>query len=459
MPLPADHTFHAAACWIEEHLGGVVREVQSQDRWRSGWYFVLEINGEALPMCFRGHRPGLGKSSKRLLMEMQVMQVLEQHGIPVPHCYALCPAETGLEGIVMERKPGQANLALLDNRADQLSILDAYIDALVAMHKIDVHAFDGIALTRPSNNHELGLADLPYWEATYRKQKVRAEPLLEFALDWLKNHTPPNRHKTVFLQVDSGQFIYHNAQLSALLDFELSMLGDPMVDLAGLRTRNLSEPLIDLQHAFQRYEQHSGEAIDHYALDYHTVRFALMTPLPIAALCACPPPRVNLPQYLGWYYLFSLVAIQGIARIEGITLTEPELPALADDAHGLNPATPFSPAYRALHQHLNALHAEADPKNRYELDVTRRTAQYLQRLDAIGAEVEHANQQELAALLGTPVNNWIESQQELEEKILQGKILNRSALLDYFYRSCKRHLHLLGPALRELENVKVEWGT
>ncbi|HQQ64449.1 MAG TPA: phosphotransferase family protein [Pseudomonadales bacterium] len=409
-------------------------------------------------MYFRGHRPGLGKSSKRLLMEMQVMQVLEQHGIPVPHCYGLCPAETGLEGIVMERKPGQANLALLDNPADQHRILDAYIDALVAMHKIDVRAFDGIALTRPDNSDEIALADLPYWEASYRKQKVRPEPLLEFAIDWLKNHAPANRNKTVFLQVDSGQFIYHNKKLSALLDFELSMLGDPMADLAGLRTRNLSEPLMDLPRAFQRYEQQSGEAIDHYALDYHTVRFALMTPLPIAALCACPPPRVNLPQYLGWYYLYSMVAIQGIARIENIVLTEPELPTLPDDPHGLQPSTPFSPAYRALHQHLDALHAEAESNNRYELDVTRRTAQYLQRLDAIGADVEHANQQELAALLGTPVNNWLDSQQQLEDKILQGKIHDRTALLDYFYHSCKRHLHLLGPALRELENVSIEWG-
>jgi aminoglycoside phosphotransferase (APT) family kinase protein len=451
MSLPADHSFHAAAQWIENHLGGVVRDVQSQDRWRNAWYFSLEKNEQQLPMYFRGHRPGLGKSSKRLLMEMQVMLVLEQHGIPVPHCYGLCPAETGLEGIVMERNPGQANLALLDNRADQLTILDEYIDALVAMHRIDTSAFDGIALTRPTNSHELALADLPYWEASYRKQKVRPEPLLEFALEWLKKNTPANRSKTVFLQVDSGQFIYHDKQLSALLDFELSMLGDPMADLAGLRTRNLSEPLIDLQRAYQRYEQLSGEAIDHYALDYHTVRFALMTPLPIAALCACPPPRVNLPQYLGWYYLYSLVAIQGIARIEGITLTDPDLPEPV--------TTPFSPASSALYSHLDALHKDATRSQQYELDIVRRTAQYQQRVDNRGAALERDNLQEMSALLGTPVTNWNAGQQQLEEKIMQGNVSDRTALLNYFYRSCQRHLHLLGPALRELENVSVEWGT
>jgi aminoglycoside phosphotransferase (APT) family kinase protein len=455
MTLPPDHAFHSAAQWIEQHIGGSVRDVQSQDRWRSAWYFNLEKDGQILPMYFRGHRPGLGKSSKRLLMEMQVMQVLERHLIAVPHIYGLCPASTGLEGIVMERKPGQANLALLDCRDEQLTILDQYIDALVAVHRIDVSAFDGIQLTRASSGGELAMADLPYWEANYRKQKARPEPLLEYVLDWLKQNPPANRHKAVFLQVDAGQFIYHEKKLSALLDFELSMIGDPMADLAGLRTRNLSEPLIDLAHAYQRYEQQSGESIDWYALDYHTVRFALMTPLPIAALCAQPPPRVNLPQYLGWYYLYSLVAIQGIARIKGIALQEPLLPIHPEE---LQPATAFSPAYQTLYQHLDALFKDAERSRQYELDVTRRTAQYLQRVDAMGATLEQASQQELSQLLGVPVTRWLTGQQLLEDRILHGGALDHSALLNYFYRHCKRHLHLLGPALRELDGVSVEWG-
>lgn len=450
MTLPNDHPFHAVAQWIEQHLGGSVCDVQRQERWRNAWYFNLEQEGLLSPMYFRGHRPGLGQSSKRLQMEMQVMQVLAEHGIPVPHIHALCPAATGMEGIVMERKPGQANLALLGNREQQLAVLDQYIDALVAMHAIDVKAFDGIALTKPNSSDERALADLPYWEAHYRKQKTRPEPLLEFVLQWLKQNKPANRNRNVFLQVDAGQFIYHEGALSALLDFELSMLGDPMADLAGLRTRNLSEPLIDLAYAYRRYAQRSGEPINWQALDYHTVRFALMTPLPIAALCACPPPRVNLPQYLGWYHLYSMVAIQGIARIEGVPLVEPD---------GITPlATPFTPAYSALHRHLDTVHDEAGNDNRYELDVLRRTAQYLERVDSMGAQVERDNCRELSALLGAQCPSSLAGQEQLEAQILQDHTVDRSALLNHFYRSCRRHLHLLGPALRELEQVQLEWG-
>ncbi len=126
--------------------------------------------------------------------------------------------------------------------------------------------------------------------------------------------------------MDSGQFIHHDNELSALLDFELSMLGDPMADLAGLRTRHLSESLVDLSHAYKRYEKQSGEPIDWYALDYHTVRFALMTSMFIAALVAFPPPRVNLPQYLSWYFVYSWMPIVIIARLEKVELEEPALP-------------------------------------------------------------------------------------------------------------------------------------
>lgn len=451
MPLPPDHPFQAAAHWIEQALGGRVEDVQGQARWRTAWYFTLVKDGQRLPLYFRGHRPGLGQSSKRLLMELQVMQVLESHGIPVPHCYGLCPAETGLEGIVMERRPGEANLARLDDAAARRTILNEYIDALAAMHRIPVSAFDGIALTRPDSSDARALADLPYWEAIYRKQKTRPEPLLEYVLQWLKDHKPAGRDRSVFLQVDSGQFIYDDGHLSALLDFELAMLGDPMADLAGLRTRHLSEPLGDLAQAYQRYEQQTGDAIDHYALDYHTVRFALMTPLPIAALCANPPPGVNLPQYLGWYYLYSRVAIQGIARVAGIALSEP-VPAVPE-------ATAFTPAQHALHQQLNALHAAAEPGQAYALDIARRTAQYLERADSLGHTLEAENRRELSALLGQPVTDWHSGQQQLEHALLHGAALDTAALLNYFYRSCQRQLQVLGPALRELEHATLEWGT
>ncbi len=440
-----------AVSWIEQELGGKVTNVRGQGRWRAAWFFDLEKDGEILPMYFRGHRPGLGKDTKRLVMEMQVMQVLEEHKIPVPHIYGLCPEP---EGIVMECKPGRPDLSTLESEIDRTAVLDQYVDALVTMHQIDIEAFSHVELTRPTSSAALGLADIDYWEAIYRKQKFKPEPLIECVLRWLKSHVPENREKMVFLQVDSGQFIFHGNQLSALLDFELSMLGDPMADLAGLRTRHLSEPLGDLSRAYQRYEQATGESIDWVALDYHTARFALMTPMPIAALVAFPPERVNLPQYLGWYYLYSRIPLEIIARQENITLQEPQLPPLKETS-----PSEFAASFKALQAHLKALHEEAGKSDlAYELDITQRMSTYLRRVDALGADFDAANREELGGILGKSVDNWLSAWQELEDLVLVAEDDRLPELVNFFYRYTQRHLYLLGPALRELEGAQLQYG-
>lgn len=442
-----------AVSWIEQVFGGKVTNARGQGRWRAAWFFDLEQDGQTLQMYFRGHRPGLGKDTERLLLEMRVLQVLEKHGLPVPHIYGLCPEP---EGIVMEYKPGQPGIAKLDGKKNQLKVLDQYVDALAAMHKIDVSEFADTQLLCPQTSDERGLADLASWEGMYREYKFRPEPLLEFVTLWLKNNIPPNRNKTVFLHVDSGQFIYYGNELSALLDFELSMLGDPMADLAGLRARNLSEPLVDLSHAYRRYEEQSGELIDWYALDYHTVRFALMTPMSIAALVAFPPPRVNLPQYLSWYYIYSWMPIEVIARLEEVELEEPELPDYNVAKQRVND---FTPTYEALRQHLKSLQEEAtDPELQYELDITERMSEYLSRVNAMGREIEDGNRADLERVLGKSIDDWQAAQQELETLVLADQTDRRAELINYFYRYTKRHLHLLGPVLRELEVHQLDLG-
>ena len=89
--------------------------------------------------------------------------------------------------------------------------------------------------------------------------------------------------------------------MTAVIDLELATLGDPMADLAGMLSRDLSEPMGDLTDAFRSYEKLSGEPLDRDAIDFHTIRFCTITPLAVAHLVAAPPPGVDWVQYLGWY--------------------------------------------------------------------------------------------------------------------------------------------------------------
>ncbi|MCB1614643.1 MAG: phosphotransferase family protein [Pseudomonadales bacterium] len=440
--------------WIESNLGGRVVASHSQGRWRNAWFFKLEKNGEILPLYFRGHRPGLGKDTRRLKFELKVYEILKKYNLPVPEVYGFCPAP---EGIVMEHCPGRANLATADSKQEQEAVLDQYIDALAAMHKIPLEAFESLSLPCPTTSEERGLADMAYWEKAFRQQKSRLgerakpEPLIEFVLLWLKANVPENRDSTVFLHVDSGQFIFEKNRLTAMLDFELAMLGDPAADLAGLRTRDLSEPLGDLRRAFARYEKITAKKIDSNAVDFHTVRFAMMTPLPIAALCACPPTGVNLPQYLGWYYTYSRVSIALIAKKQGITLTEPLLPtsSLLANEH--------QPVYSALRNQIELLKKfpEGD-EIQYQLDIAFRTAVYLQRINDFSAVLEKDNLDDLSVILERPIASMKQGLLLLESMVIEKGLSLSSMLVPFFYRYCQRHLFLLGPCLRELEGARLQ---
>ncbi len=440
------NTWQKATEWVEAELGGTVVDARHQGRWRAAWYFDLERGSERLPLYFRGTRPGLDQGVGLFELEMNVLRILEDHGIPVPHVYGLCPDPIG---IVMDRCPGRPNLATADSQAERESVLDQYIDALAAMHGIDLSLFEKIGMRRPSSSEDIAFGDLARWEASYRQGKCRPEPLIEFVLRWLKRNAPADRSEATFLHADSGQFIFEEGRLTALLDFELAYLGDPAADLAGMRCRDTSEPLGDLGGAFRRYEEKTGRQIDLAVVDYHTIRFMLVTPMSIANICAKPPPRINLPQYLGWYLVYGRIPLEIIAKLEGVELEAPVISEPSVQRH--------TPAYSTLTSILEGVTGEVEGKAlRYELDTASRLSTYLERIDSLGPSVDEEDREELAELLGHDSGSWPEADAELETLILSGDGSRDEAILRYLYRRYVRQEALLGPVLRELEGARLQ---
>jgi aminoglycoside phosphotransferase (APT) family kinase protein len=443
-----DQRWQRAVTWIEKELGGVVLNAKPQGRWRYAWFFNLKRGAEELPMYFRGHRPGLTASTDALKKELNVLRILGEHGIPVPRIYGLCPDP---EGIVMECCPGRPNLATAESQQERETVLNEYMDALVAMHAIDVAVFEQIGMNRPRDAGELAFGDLGSWETMYRNTKNRPEPLIEFTLRWLRQNIPEGRTRCTFLHGDTGQFLFDQGHLTTLLDLEFAYLGDPAADLAGLKIRDISEPLGDLRRAYQRYEEKTGIPVDQRVVDYHTVRFGVMTPLPIAHVCANPPPGFNLPQFLGWYLVYGRVVIEMIAHVEGVDLEEPRLPEPAPSR--------YSPSHRALSSILQALLDKSqDDVTSYELDTATRLATHLQRIEELAPELDADDVDELARLLGYLPENWQAADQALEAFVLSAQPERYPDIVRYLYRHSVRQQALLGPALREMEgSVLQKW--
>jgi aminoglycoside phosphotransferase (APT) family kinase protein len=253
--------------------------------------------------------------------EYEVMRVLEQQGIPVPHIYGFCDEP---RGIVMEQAAGRANLATAVDEAERRSVLDHYVEILAAMHSIPIDAFAHLDLPQPATPEALGLGDLERWEKSFRASSQQPEPLVEFVVRWLHENVPSHRSRVTFLAGDAGQFLFDAGRVTRVIDLELAYLGDPLADLAGMMSRDLSEPLGDLSRAFARYGELTGEPVDLPTVLYHAARFAIVTPLATAPLTQAPPSGLHYAQYWGWNLVYGRAALSAIAQREGIPLPEPE---------------------------------------------------------------------------------------------------------------------------------------
>src|SRR5574340_610238 len=411
-----------AVRWVERELGGRVVGIERQPRWRPAAHLDLERNGEILPLYFRGDRGSSDHGVYPLEHEMRVLQVLEANGIPVPHIYGFCPDP---RGIVMERCAGRPVAQLVaEDAGTRQAVFDDYIDILARMHQIDPAEFEKVGVVRPHQAKEMALVDFDAWERVYREKKKRPEPLIEFVIGWIRRNIPPRRDRVALLTGDCGQFLYENRRVKVLHDFELSCLGDPAADLAGLRTRDLSEPLGDLARAIRRYGEITREPVDLGVVDYHTVRLGICTPMSVASTIADPPPGANFVQYYGWYLVYARLPLEVLAWHLGVELAP--VAVVSDQP------TRHSPAYRALVSLLTD-DPRSTEQDRYRIDAAWRIAEYIRRADLMGPAFEDQDLDEMAALLGKRPANWAEGDAALEQFVQASGARHEADLVRYFH--------------------------
>lgn len=444
MPTHIDDTWKRAFAWIERELGGRIVSAERQPRWRPAWFLDLERDGEVLPLYFRGDRGGNDHGVYPLEHEMRVLQVLGEQGIPVPRIYGFC-AEP--RGIVMQRVHGHTNLGTCPDPDERRAVLEHYMELLAQMHALDIAPFIEVGLQPPARAEDVALGDFARWESAYRNAKRRPEPLIEFVIRWVHRNVPHGRTQVSLLAGDSGQFLFDRGRVTTMLDFELAYLGDPAADLGGMRSRTLSEPLGDIAAAVKHYEKASGQPVDIAAVDFHTVRFAICTPMSVAAIVADPPRGTDYVQYLAWYLAYARAPLEVIAHREGIRL-EP----IAD----LEPApSRHAPGHDALNARIDP-ERETDEIARYEADATWRIAEYLRRVDRFGAGCEQADLDEATALLGFRPPSWQAADTALEELVAHAGVERNAELVRFFHRRMQRQEAILKPVMRELADVEVQ---
>ena len=440
-PVPPE--WRQAFEWVERTIGGRVVRWEIQPRWRPACFIDVEVDGTIVALYWRGARGALDHGISDLHYEYNVLQVLEAHGIPVPHIYGFCDEP---EGLLLARLPGRTEMVDAADDDERIALLDQYVEIMARMHAIPIADFEARGLRRPTTSDELGLADFDAWERVYRAKKRGPAPMEEFGIRWIRRNMPPERSKVCFVTADCGQFLFEHGRITAVLDFEFSYLGDPAADLAGLRCRDAAHSLGDMRRAFAKYAELTGDHIDPRVIDYHTVRFGWVNPLSLGWMCVDPPKEINYVQYKAWYVLCSKWSLDVLATLTDALIDPPEIPDSAPSPRG--------PAYQLMVAALDPENA-VDAARAYEVGSLHRIAQYLEQSDIFGPAFEHDNMTDVAEILGYRPANWQQAEADLERFVLAASPEHDAALVRLFHRRLTREEALLQPALGYLTGSRI----
>lgn len=185
--------------------------------------------------------PGvLLKSAHAVDREFRVQRALSGTDVPVPRVFALCEDESVIGSMfyVMQAVDGRsiADPSMPGETPQARGAIMAEMNrVLAAIHSVDIDAVGLADYGPPGNYYE---RQLGRWTKQYRASETGEIAAMERLIDWLGNHMPPDDGQRTLVhgdyRIDNMLFAPDGAACLAVLDWELSTLGHPYADLAGV---------------------------------------------------------------------------------------------------------------------------------------------------------------------------------------------------------------------------------
>ena len=227
--------------------------------------------------------------------EYRVLDALRHTDVPVPQAIALCTDDEiiGSMFYVMEHLEGRIfwDPAVPEvNNAERTAIYDEMNRVLAALHSVSV---EGVGLSdygKPGNYYA---RQIGRWTKQYRASETQHIPEFEKVAEWLPRTVPEQARVSVVhgdYRLDNMIFHATEPRVQAVLDWELSTLGDPMADFTYLLMQWIMPGL---------------EGADLKALNIPS--------LEEAAQIYCNVTKMTVPD-LNWYFAYNLFRLAGITQ-------------------------------------------------------------------------------------------------------------------------------------------------
>jgi aminoglycoside phosphotransferase (APT) family kinase protein len=245
--------------------------------------------GEAEAVLRRPPRPPLPPSAHDVLREARLLRALRPTPARVPDVLAVCEDEStiGAPFYLMSRVEGEVIVtsvpAALDTPPERRGIGEQLIDALVEIHGVDWQAVGLEGFGKPTGYLE---RQLRRFGGLWELNKTREIPAVERVGGWLAQNlpdqNPPAQATIVHGDYRLGNTMYAAqapARLTAVLDWEMATIGDPLADIGylcmmwseqddpdeGLRAAlgnvTRAEGFQTREQLIARYEERSGRSV------------------------------------------------------------------------------------------------------------------------------------------------------------------------------------------------------
>lgn len=159
------------------------------------------------------------------------------------------------------------------------------VEIVAHLHMVDWKAkgLDKHLPVPPEGGKEVARRHLEKWENLLEINRVAAEPLMAEALVFLKENMPDTKELSlVHGDYRMGNFIWNKnkGRIAAMLDWELTQIGDPMMDLGwmleyhwrgGMGDYSKVQTLLPEEQVYEYYEEITGKKIDKDRLRYWRV--------------------------------------------------------------------------------------------------------------------------------------------------------------------------------------------
>jgi aminoglycoside phosphotransferase (APT) family kinase protein len=223
--------------------------------------------------------------------QYRVLTCLAPTPLPTPKPYWFERDVTILGGpfLVMERVPGtcpnpwsREGRVFYAAAAARGTLPASFIATLATLHTLDWRAAGLDFLGVPATGTGFARREIAKWRELIAVSEHPPEPILTDLICWLEANAPATERITlVHGGYRTGNLLIHEDRISAVLDWELQVLGDPMYDVAYVLSdlnregTPLLSNLVERDAFLREYEAATGFTIDREVCRYYDALYTM----------------------------------------------------------------------------------------------------------------------------------------------------------------------------------------